>query len=324
MDRAQQLAKWKAARSQKNKTGQEPFKKMATQKAKDLRLLKEKQLTQKKTVKKTTKVDDQRLPAQKENTETVTEPVPDTTVIPASPQFEVFSSRRLSGARRISEGRRLSAASTGSTRGGALRRLGLGGGGAARRISDADRRISSGSVGSTASTGDWRSPAPSFEKKSVFAKMRARRTSSSSQPGAGAEEPAAPKSDQKPVSSGNKKVGTSSMSRARRLGGGASRAAAFVASATSIPAVVTSIATKAQDTDVAKTSREWQLSDFNIGRALGKGKFGNVYLASQKQTACSSFKIALKCLFKKGIMQQPGCVQLLQREVRCLAMCVFI
>ncbi len=35
----------------------------------------------------------------------------------------------------------------------------------------------------------------------------------------------------------------------------------------------------------------WQLSDFDIGRPLGRGKFGNVYLAREKE---SKFIVALK------------------------------
>lgn len=38
-------------------------------------------------------------------------------------------------------------------------------------------------------------------------------------------------------------------------------------------------------------SREFQLSDFEIGRPLGKGKFGNVYLARVKGI---NFIVALK------------------------------
>ena len=37
--------------------------------------------------------------------------------------------------------------------------------------------------------------------------------------------------------------------------------------------------------------RKWSLDDFDIGRPLGKGKFGNVYLAREKQ---SKFIVALK------------------------------
>lgn len=37
--------------------------------------------------------------------------------------------------------------------------------------------------------------------------------------------------------------------------------------------------------------RRWQLTDFDIGKPLGRGKFGNVYLARERQT---KFIIALK------------------------------
>ncbi|KAJ3021901.1 hypothetical protein HKX48_007482 [Thoreauomyces humboldtii] len=39
----------------------------------------------------------------------------------------------------------------------------------------------------------------------------------------------------------------------------------------------------------------WCLEDFNVGRSLGKGKFGRVYLAQEKR---SGFVLALKILFK--------------------------
>jgi len=37
--------------------------------------------------------------------------------------------------------------------------------------------------------------------------------------------------------------------------------------------------------------KKWYLEDFEIGRPLGKGKFGNVYLAREKNT---KYIIALK------------------------------
>ena len=40
--------------------------------------------------------------------------------------------------------------------------------------------------------------------------------------------------------------------------------------------------------------RRWQLSDFDIGKSLGKGKFGNVYLARERST---KYIIALKVRF---------------------------
>lgn len=38
-------------------------------------------------------------------------------------------------------------------------------------------------------------------------------------------------------------------------------------------------------------SRRWQLSDFDIGKSLGKGKFGSVYLARERS---SQYVVALK------------------------------
>ncbi|XP_043499573.1 aurora kinase C-like [Polistes fuscatus] len=47
--------------------------------------------------------------------------------------------------------------------------------------------------------------------------------------------------------------------------------------------------------------KKWVLTDFDIGRPLGKGKFGNVYLAREKK---SKFIIAMKVLFKAQIQKQ--------------------
>ncbi len=55
----------------------------------------------------------------------------------------------------------------------------------------------------------------------------------------------------------------------------------------------------------------WRLSDFDIGRPLGKGKFGNVYLAREKR---SKYIVALKVLFKSQL--QKGQVEhQLRREI---------
>jgi aurora kinase A len=53
------------------------------------------------------------------------------------------------------------------------------------------------------------------------------------------------------------------------------------------------------------------LADFDIGRALGKGKFGNVYLAREKS---SKFIVALKVLFKSQI-QKANVEHQLKREI---------
>lgn len=57
--------------------------------------------------------------------------------------------------------------------------------------------------------------------------------------------------------------------------------------------------------------RTFTLSDFDIGRALGKGKFGNVYLAREKT---SRFIIALKVLFKSQL-QKANVEHQLRREI---------
>lgn len=48
------------------------------------------------------------------------------------------------------------------------------------------------------------------------------------------------------------------------------------------------------------SSSRWSLSSFDIGTPLGRGKFGNVYLAREKTTR---YVVALKVLFKKQIVQ---------------------
>lgn len=49
-----------------------------------------------------------------------------------------------------------------------------------------------------------------------------------------------------------------------------------------------------------KDENKWTLDNFDIGKALGRGKFGNVYLAREKS---SGFIVALKVLFKTQILK---------------------
>jgi len=58
-------------------------------------------------------------------------------------------------------------------------------------------------------------------------------------------------------------------------------------------------------------NNRWKLEDFEIGRPLGKGKFGNVYLAREKR---SKYIIALKVLFKSQL-QKAGVEHQLRREI---------
>lgn len=59
--------------------------------------------------------------------------------------------------------------------------------------------------------------------------------------------------------------------------------------------------TEQNDENNKKSKKKWVLTDFDIGRPLGKGKFGNVYLAREKK---SKFIIAMKVLFKAQIQKQ--------------------
>uniref|UniRef100_A0A914P5S7 Aurora kinase n=1 Tax=Panagrolaimus davidi TaxID=227884 RepID=A0A914P5S7_9BILA len=59
----------------------------------------------------------------------------------------------------------------------------------------------------------------------------------------------------------------------------------------------------------------WKLSDFDIGKPLGKGKFGNVYLAREKK---SQYIVALKILFKSQLTKANVEHQLVREiEIQC-------
>lgn len=72
---------------------------------------------------------------------------------------------------------------------------------------------------------------------------------------------------------------------------------------------------KSDETNNTKTKnqsdKKWVLTDFDIGRPLGKGKFGNVYLAREKK---SRFIIAMKVLFKAQI-QKADVEHQVRREI---------
>nr|D7UQM5.1 RecName: Full=Aurora kinase; AltName: Full=ApAurora [Patiria pectinifera]BAJ10384.1 aurora kinase [Patiria pectinifera] len=61
----------------------------------------------------------------------------------------------------------------------------------------------------------------------------------------------------------------------------------------------------------SKEANKWSLANFDIGRPLGKGKFGNVYLAREKK---SKFIVALKVLFKSQL-QKAKVEHQLRREI---------
>ncbi|XP_058450661.1 aurora kinase C-like [Malaya genurostris] len=70
-------------------------------------------------------------------------------------------------------------------------------------------------------------------------------------------------------------------------------------------------ATQASSTASNSGKKSWTLANFDIGRPLGKGKFGNVYQAREKETR---FVIALKVLFKKQVHAQ-GIEHQVRREI---------
>jgi len=61
----------------------------------------------------------------------------------------------------------------------------------------------------------------------------------------------------------------------------------------------------------SEPKKSWSLTDFDIGKPLGRGKFGSVYLAREKN---SKYIVALKVLFKSQLMK--ACVEhQLRREI---------
>jgi len=66
-------------------------------------------------------------------------------------------------------------------------------------------------------------------------------------------------------------------------------------------------------------TRAWSLRDFEIGRALGRGKFGRVYLARTKTVKSErlgnqGYVVALKCMYKKELIENKVDLQL-RREI---------
>ena len=60
------------------------------------------------------------------------------------------------------------------------------------------------------------------------------------------------------------------------------------------------------------TSTTWSLLDFQIGRPLGKGKFGHVYMVRTKQAP--HYILALKALYKSELIRE-GTEKQLRREI---------
>ena len=69
---------------------------------------------------------------------------------------------------------------------------------------------------------------------------------------------------------------------------------------TSLNKLSSSSSSKPPSTSSSSTSKSWSLKNFDIGRPLGRGKFGSVYLAREKK---SKFVVALKVLFKSQLIK---------------------
>ena len=61
----------------------------------------------------------------------------------------------------------------------------------------------------------------------------------------------------------------------------------------------------------AQKGKQWSLKDFEIGKPLGRGKFGSVYLAREKQ---SKYIVAIKVLQKSQLLK-AGVEHQLRREI---------
>ena len=51
--------------------------------------------------------------------------------------------------------------------------------------------------------------------------------------------------------------------------------------------------------------QEWSMSDFEIGRYIGEGKFGKVYLAREKQVSPRKFPVELP-MFPRNSLHRGG------------------
>lgn len=73
----------------------------------------------------------------------------------------------------------------------------------------------------------------------------------------------------------------------------------------------TSATSQGDSADQAHRGQRWKLSDFEIGKPLGQGKFGSVYLAREKRT---KYIVALKVLQKSQLLK-AGVEHQLRREI---------
>jgi aurora kinase len=81
------------------------------------------------------------------------------------------------------------------------------------------------------------------------------------------------------------------------------------------PGAINKDANDGGDVEGASQDRPWTLSDFELGKPLGKGKFGHVYLARERRT---NFIVALKVLYKAEL-ERSRVERQLRREIEIQA-----
>lgn len=70
-----------------------------------------------------------------------------------------------------------------------------------------------------------------------------------------------------------------------------------------------------KEDDASKAGTRWTLNDFEVGKPLGRGKFGKVYLARERRT---KYIVALKVLSKSQLLKS-GVEHQLRREIEIQA-----
>lgn len=104
-----------------------------------------------------------------------------------------------------------------------------------------------------------------------------------------------------PSSSTTSSAATRTVAPVPRVALAPAAAVPVAASGGAVPPSGSSTAAKpAASADAPKKDKRWELSDFDIGRPLGKGKFGHVYLAREKS---QKVVCALKVLFKQQLVK---------------------
>ncbi|KAI9248178.1 kinase-like domain-containing protein [Sporodiniella umbellata] len=89
----------------------------------------------------------------------------------------------------------------------------------------------------------------------------------------------------------------------------------FVRRHVGIDAQVADIRFDDSDVDETLLKSEWKIDDFKVGRHLGTGKFGTVYLAQEKR---SKMAVALKIL-RKEELEEANVIQFIKREIEIQA-----